>query len=321
MFGVNDMTINKKKDTHTAKGSVSGKLNLKRDWQLYVLLLVPLAYFIVFKYIPMGGAVVAFKDYNIFDGILKSKWAGFDVFKQILDMNDFYKALRNTLVLNFLDLIFSFPAPIILALCLNEMRSVKLKRMSQTLLYLPHFMSWVIIGGIAYQLFAANTGVVNKIIVSMGGTSIPFLNNKWYWLVTYLVTGIWQSAGWNTIIYLAAITGVDPNLYEAAEVDGAGRITKILKITLPSIRPTIIVLLIMKIGHMMSIGFERPFVMGNTLVTDFSDVISTFVYRIGLQSGQFNVATAVGLFQSVVGLLLIVVANTIANKFGENGIW
>lgn len=309
-------TVTKRNNTKELR-----KPHFARDWQFYVMLAVPLAYFVIFRYIPMFGVVVAFKDYNIFQGILGSKWVGLDVFKQLLVMQDFKKALRNTLILNGMDLFFSFPIPIILSICLNELHLIKFKKLSQTLLYLPHFMSWVIVGGIVYQLFATNTGIINNTIVALGGTAIPFLTNKWYWLIVYLVSGIWQSAGWNTIIYLAAITGIDPNLYEAAQVDGAGRITRIFKITLPSISPTIIMLLIMKIGQMMAIGFERPYVMGNTLVTDFSDVISTFVYRLGLQSGQFSLSTAAGLFQSVVGVVLISIANAVANRSGEKGIW
>lgn len=295
--------------------------NLKRDWQLYVMIFIPMLYFLVFKYIPMYGVTIAFKNYNIFQGILGSEWVGFDVFKQLMSMHDFSSALRNTLLLNLMDLFFSFPVPIILALSLNELHAVKFKKLSQTLLYLPHFMSWVIIGGIVYQLFATNSGIINELIVKMGGEKVPFLTNKWYWLITYLFAGVWQSAGWNTIIYLAAITGIDPNLYEAAEVDGAGRMKRMIHITLPSIKSTIVVLLIMKIGQMMSIGFERPYVMGNSLVNDFSDVLSTFVYRIGLQSGQFSLSTAAGLFQSVVGLVLIVFANTAADRMGQQGIW
>ena len=295
--------------------------NLKRDWQLYLLLVLPVIYFIIFKYIPMSGIIIAFKNYNIFDGIWKSEWVGLDVFRRMFAMKDFGRALRNTLMLNLMDLIFSFPSPIILAIFLNELHNVAYKKISQTLLYLPHFMSWVIIGGIVNQLFATNTGMVNNIIVSLGGEPIPFLTNKWYWLVTYLFAGIWQSAGWNTILYMAAITGIDPNLYEAASVDGAGRLRKIFSITLPSIKSTIVVLLIMKVGQMMTIAFERPYVLGNALVTEFSDVISTFVYRIGIQGNQLSLGTAVGFFQSVIGLTLIVIANGVAKKSGENGIW
>ena len=299
----------------------TGRINISRDWQLYVMLFIPIIYIIIFKYIPMYGVTIAFKDYNLFEGIFKSEWAGFDSFKQLWDMRDFKKALLNTLGLNFLDLCVSFPIPIFLSLCLNELRNLKFKKLSQTVLYLPHFMSWVIIGGIVYQLFSTNTGIVNQVIRAMGGENVPFLTNKWYWLIIYLFAGVWQSAGWNTIIYMAAITGIDPCLFEAADVDGAGRIRKMISITLPSIKGTIIVLLIMRVGQMMSIGFERPYILGNALVTDFSDVLSTFVYRLGLQGGKFSLSTAAGLFQSVVGIALISAANWISSKLNQTGIW
>lgn len=295
--------------------------NLSRDWQLYVMLLIPVIYIIVFKYIPMYGVTIAFKDYNIFEGIFKSDWVGLNMFRQLWDMQDFRRAFRNTLVLNLLDMCIAFPVPILLAVCLNELRSLRFKKISQTLLYLPHFMSWVIIGGIVYQLFSTNTGMVNNVIKAMGGEPVPFLTNKWYWTITYLFSGVWRSAGWETIIYMAAITGVDSSLYEAAEVDGAGRIRKIINITIPSIKSTIVIMLIMRVGQMMTIGFERPYVMGNALVTDFSDVLSTFVYRLGLQSGMFGLSTAAGLFQSVVGLVLITSANWVSKRLGEQGIW
>ncbi len=290
---------------------------IKRDWRLYVLLLVPMLYFIVFRYIPMLGIAVAFKDYNIFQGIIKSPWIGLRNFERLLAMEDFKRVLFNTIRINVLELFFSFPMPIILSLCLNEVLNVRFKKFVQTALYIPYFLSWSIVGGIMYQLFSTNTGMVNAML----GTRIPFLTNKNLWLVVYLLSGIWQSAGWNTIIYLAAITGIDPALYEAAEVDGAGIFKKMIHITLPSIKPTIVMLLIMKLGSMVSIGFERPFAMGNTLVKEYSDVLSTFVYRLGLQGGKFSFATAAGVFQSVVSVLLLAIANATAKAMGEKGIW
>lgn len=297
------------------------RLNLKRDWQLYLLISIPMLYFIIFKYIPMYGVTIAFKKFNMFQGIFKSPWVGLDVFKEIFGFKDFFRALRNTLVLNMLDLCFMFPAPILLAICLNEIKSIGFKKVSQTILYLPHFISWVVISSMVYQIFSTNTGIINSIIRGFGVKSIPFLTNRWYWLFIYVFAGVWQSAGWDAIIYIAAITGIDPCLYEAADIDGAKRLQKIFHITLPSIRSTIVILLIMKIGQLMGIGFERPYTLGNTLVTDFSDVISTYVYRLGLQGGQFSQSTAVGLFQSVVGLVLILTSNLIAKQCGEEGIW
>ncbi|WP_248924077.1 ABC transporter permease [Paenibacillus hamazuiensis] len=292
-----------------------------QDYQLYLLIGLPIVYFLLFKYVPMYGAAIAFKDYNIFQGVLGSEWVGFDNFRQLFAMSQFYQVVRNTLLLNVLDLLFSFPAPIVLAILLNELRVVWFKKAAQTILYLPHFISWVIIGGLVYQMFANNGGLVNNLIQALGLQPIPFLTDKNNWVLVYLGTGIWQSAGWGTIIYLAALTGVNKELYEAAEVDGAGRLKKIWHITLPGIRSTIVVMLIMQLGHIMSIGFERPYVMSNPLVMDYAEVISTFVYKAGLQSAQFSIATAMGLFQAFIGMIFVISANAVAKKFGEQGIW
>ncbi|MFH5184159.1 ABC transporter permease [Paenibacillus sp. TAB 01] len=291
-----------------------------RYWQLYAMLLLPLVYFVVFKYGPMYGVTIAFKEFNLFQGINKSPWIGLATFREIFKMDAFYVALRNTFMLNFLDLIFSFPAPIVLALMLNELGRVWFKKLSQTILYLPHFISWVIIGGIVYQAFSTNSGVVNHLLGNIGIGPVPFLSDKYYWLITYLGTGIWQSAGWGTIIYLAALTAINKELYEAADVDGAGRFAKIWNITLPGIRSTIIVLLILKLGEMVQIGFDRPFVIGNVTVAEFSQVLSTFVYKMGMQTGEYSVATAVGFFQAVVGLVFILSSNYISKKTTDESI-
>lgn len=293
---------------------------IKRDWQLYVLLVFPLVFAIVFKFMPLFGLSVAFLNYDVVGGFENANFIGFDAFKEIFSMKDFYIALRNTIMLNGLDLIVGFPAPIILAILLNEIRNKYFKRISQTVLYLPHFLSWVIIAGIFYQLMSPSSGYINILITRMGGQSIPFLTEKWHWLVTYCLIGVWQSMGWGTIIYLAAITGIPGELYEAATVDGAGRWRKIWNITLPCIRPTIVVMLIMSLGKILGISFERPFTLDNPLVRDFSDVISTFVYRVGLQSHRYNIATAVGLFQSVVGLVFVFASDKFAKLMGEDGI-
>jgi putative aldouronate transport system permease protein len=294
---------------------------LNRNWQLYAMLLLPVSFFLTFKYGPMYGVTIAFKEYNLFKGITASPWIGLDTFRSLFRMDAFYMALRNTFMLNLMDLLFSFPAPILLALMLNEVRVGWFKKMSQTILYLPHFISWVIVGGIVYQVFATQSGFMNMLLGKLGVGPVPFLSDKFYWLFTYLGTGIWHSAGWGTIIYLAALTGINQELYEAAEVDGAGRLKKIWHITLPGIRATIIVLLIMKLGEMVNIGFERPFVIGNVAVRDFSEVISTFVYKMGLQTGDYSLATAVGFFQSIVGLIFILSANYISKKVTDQGIF
>jgi putative aldouronate transport system permease protein len=269
----------------------------------------------------MYGIVIAFKEYNIFAGINASEWIGLDAFKEIFRSQDFIRALRNTFLLNGLDLILGFPAPIILALIINEIKRNSFKKISQTMLYLPHFLSWVIIGGIVLQIFAPGFGLIDTLLKSAGLKTIPFLTDNVPWIFTYCGVGIWQSAGWGMIMYLAAITGINGELYEAAEVDGAGRLRKIWSITLPCIRPTIVILFILNVGKISAIGFDRPYVIGNPEVRDFADVISTYVYRVGIQSTRYNIATAVGLFQSVVGLLFLSVTNFIANKSGEQGIW
>ncbi len=294
--------------------------HLKRDKFLYLLLLLPMAYILIFKYAPLYGILMAFQDYDIFKGISGSHWVGLDVFKFIFHQNDFYRALKNTLGLNFLDLIAGFPAPIILAILLNELRNEKFKKVTQTILYLPHFLSWVIIGGMAYLLLSS-TGMVNNFLSNIGIGRVEFLSEKFHWLVTYVCIGVWQSAGWGTILFLAAMTSIDKELYEASAVDGAGRLRKIWHITLPGIRPMISILLILQLGRMVSIGFDRPYVIGNPLVRDCCDVISTYVYRVGLGSNDFSQATAVGLFQSVVGLAFLLIANFLTKKIGDQGIW
>lgn len=292
----------------------------RRYWQLYALLVLPLAYFIVFKYGPMYGIQIAFKDFNFFQGIMGSEWIGLEAFKEVFGMRDFYLTLRNTLMLNFLDLLVSFPAPLILAIMLYEMRTLWFKKLSQTILYIPHFISWVIIGGIVYQVFGTQSGMINNLITSIGFDAIPFLTDRNDWLITYLLVGMWQSAGWGTIIYLAALTGINKELFEAAGIDGAGRLKQIWHITLPGLKSTIVVLLIINLGHMISIGFERPYVIGNLAVREYSDVLSTFVYRIGLQSGQYTLATVVGLFQAVVGLVFVLGANYASKKLTDESI-
>ncbi|WP_099519306.1 ABC transporter permease subunit [Paenibacillus sp. BIHB 4019] len=296
------------------------RVYLRRYWQLYMLLILPVTYFLVFKYGPMYGIIIAFKDFNFFQGINGSEWIGLDAFKEVFAMSDFYKTLRNTLMLNFLDLLFSFPAPLFIAIMLYELKSAWFKKISQTILYIPHFISWVIIGGIVYQVFGTQSGMVNNFVTSLGFEAIPFLTDKNDWLITYLIVGVWQSAGWGTIIYLAALTGINRELFEAADVDGAGRLRKIWSITLPSLKPTIVTLLIINVGNMIAIGFERPYIIGNTAVRDYSDVLSTFVYRIGIESGQYTLATVVGLFQAVVGLVFVLGANYLSKKLADQSI-
>lgn len=267
---------------------------------------------------------IAFKKYNIIQNVWEMEWAGnygFEYFIKAFSNRDFLYALRNTLMLNVLDLIIGFPAPIILALVLNELPFKRFKRFTQTVVYMPHFLSWIIISGLALQLFAPTNGLVNIVLTRLGFDAISFLNDPTHWVFTYVFLGIWQSVGWNTIIYMAAITTINPELYEAASVDGAGRFKKIWHITLPGLRPTIVILLIMSLGRILSSEFDRPFSLSNPLVSSVSNVISIFVYQSGIRGLQFSLATAVGLFQSVVGVIFLLTANAFAKRMGERGIW
>lgn len=293
---------------------------LKKNWQLYVLILLPMLFIFVFKYGAYGGLTIAFKDYKVAKGFSGSDWVGFEIFQKIFAHRDFGKAVKNTLFVNVLDLILSFPMPIILALLLNEIRVKWFKKVSQTLLYLPHFLSWVIIGALAYQLFSVSNGVINALIANAGKSPIPFLQEDTWWLITYLLIGVWQTMGWGTIIYLAAITSVSPDLYEAARVDGAGRWMQCWHVTLPCIRSTIVTLLIMNLGKLMQGSFERIFALMNPKANEYTTMIPVLVYRWGIESGKFSDATALGLFQSVIGLILVLASDFIAKRLGEDGL-
>ena len=297
---------------------------IRRYWQLYALLALPLLYLIVFKYAPMIYIQIAFKKYKLNMSVWEMPLAknnGFEYFIKAFGSKDFRLALKNTIKLNLLDLIIGFPAPIIFALILNELPFPKFKKTIQTIAYMPHFLSWVIISSLALQLFAPSEGLVNMVIEKVSGKSFPFLNDPDCWVGTYIGVGVWQSFGWNSIVYLAAIAGINQELYEAADVDGAGRFRKMWNITLPSIRPTIVVLLIMNLGNILGGGFDRPFAMSNNLVLRAAEVIATYVYKVGIKGLQFSLTTAVGLFQSVVGVFFLLMANWLSRKLGERGIW
>lgn len=295
----------------------------KRDWRLYAMLAIPVIWYLLFCYKPMIGVMIAFQKYSLVKGMWGSKFVGLKNFEFVMGLRDFPLALQNTLYLNLLGLILGFPVPIVLAIMLNEIRSKGVKRVSQTLLYLPHFLSWIIIGGMVLKIFAPTTGVVNQTLLKWGliDKNVPFLTDGPTWQMTYTLVGVWQNMGWGTILYLSAITGINMELFEAAKIDGANKLRQIWHVTLPGIRSTIVVLLILNIGQMMNISFDRPYILGNTLVQDYCDVLSTFVYRTGITNGKFDRATAIGLFQSVVGLILISGANFITKKMGEDGIW
>lgn len=316
--------MGKNKNVAISKKKTDWKAYFKRYWQLYALVALPIIYLIVFKYLPMKNVVIAFKEYKLNMPLSKMPWAsdhGMKYFIKAFKNPDFIKALRNTLMLNLMDLVMGFPAPIIFALILNELCFKHFKKIVQTIAYMPHFLSWVIISSLALQLFAPTGGLINMLITDSGREAIPFLNESKHWVATYIGVGVWQSFGWGSIIYLAAIAGINTELYEAASVDGAGRFRKMWHITLPGIKPTIVVLLIMNLGGIIGGGFERPFAMANNLVLDVAEVISTFVYKVGVLGLKFSLTTAVGLFQSVVGLFFLLTANWLSRKLGERGIW
>ena len=286
---------------------------------VYLMLVPVLAYYIVFKYIPMYGITIAFKNYNVFKGITASPWVGFDVFEKIFKSKNFWNAIRNTLVLNFTTLLVSFPLTIIVSLMLNEVRSSKFKRVTQSVLYLPHFVSWVVAAGIANNLFLS-TGTINRIITGFGGETIPFMSSNGWWIFTYVVCNVWKEIGWGTIIYLAALTGVDESLYEAAYLDGATKFQRLIYITLPSIKSVIVTMLILQISKMMSIGLDAPLLIGNKKVLEVSEVISTYTYRIGIERAKYSDSTAIGLFQSVINIIILFAADKFAKSIGEDGI-
>ena len=306
------------------KSSMSFGAYIRRYWQLYLLLLLPMLYLLIFKYSPMIYIQIAFKKDSIVQSVWKMPLAanhGFQYFIQAFADRDFRNALRNTVVLNLLDLVIGFPIPIIFAIVLNELPFQRFKKFTQTVAYMPHFLSWVIIYGLALQLFAPSTGLINVILNNMGRESVPFLNDSAHWVATYIFLGVWQSFGWNSIVYLAAIAGINRDLYEAAAVDGAGRFQRIWHITLPGIKPTIVILLIMAIGNIVGSNFDRPYALQNNLVMDWANVIATYVYRRGIKGLQFSLTTAVGFFQSVVGVFFLLGANWLSRKLGERGLW
>lgn len=276
---------------------------------LYIMLIPGVLYFILFKYVPMLGSVIAFQNFNIFKGFLHSEWVGFKWFHQLFSYPQFIRLFRNTLIISFYQIIFAFPAPIILACLLNELNQLRLKRWVQTIVYLPHFLSWTIIFGLAYGLLSQQIGLINHLIMQAGGESIHFLQTPGYFRTIIVSSGIWKEMGWNSIIFLAALAGISPSLYEAAKIDGAGRWKQFVHVTVPGLLPAVMILLLLKIGYVLDLGFEQIYVFLNPLTYETGDVLDTFSYRAGILNGQYSLSTAIGLFKSVIGLLLLVIAN------------
>ncbi|MNI11613.1 putative multiple-sugar transport system permease YteP [compost metagenome] len=297
-----------------------GKIIVRDRW-LYFMLLPGIIYFILFKYLPMWGVLIAFKNYQPFLGFWQSDWVGFKHFTRFFSEPTFWMLFKNTVILALYNLVFFFPLPIVVALMLNEVRKEFLKRFVQTLVYIPHFFSWVVVVGIFYILFTVEGGVVNELIVNVGGERVNFLISSEWFRTMIMTEVIWKETGWGTIIFLAALAGVDPGLYEASRIDGAGRWRQLWHITLPAIRSTIIILFILRLGHFMDTGFEQIILMLNAMNREVGEVFDTYVYSVGINQSQFSYSTAVGLFKSGVGLVLVLVTNALAKKTGEEGIY
>ncbi|WP_084649097.1 ABC transporter permease subunit [Paenibacillus sp. FSL R7-269] len=285
------------------------------------MILPGLLYFIIFKYLPMGGLIIAFQNYQPFQGITGSEWVGLKHFIRLFTEPTFMQLLRNTLILFAMNIVIFFPLPIIVALMLNELKGRYLKNWIQTIIYIPHFMSWVIIVSITYVFLTVDGGVINELIASLGGNKISFLTSSEWLRTIYILQIIWKELGWSTIIYLAAITVVDPQLYEASEMDGASRLRKTWHVTLPAIRPVIITLLILKIGSTLDLGFEHMYLLLNSLNRSVAEIFDTYIYTAGLKNGQLSFSTTIGLFKGAVGLILVMLSNKLAKKMGEDGVY
>jgi putative aldouronate transport system permease protein len=296
------------------------KKNIQRNWQLYVMLSPILIFFIIFHYIPMYGVQIAFKDFYANLGITGSPWVGFEHFERFFSSFYFWRLLENTVVLGLYHLLL-FPLPIIFALALNELKDGIYKKLSQTLTYAPHFISTVVVVGMLVAFLDPVTGLVNNVITAFGGEPISFLTSPEWFRHVYVWSGEWQTLGWGAIIYLAALSGVNPELHEAATIDGASRLQRIIHINIPSILPVIVVMFILEIGNFMSVGFEKVLLMQNSLNAETSNIIQTFVYDTGLLQGQYSYGAAVGLFDSVINIILLVSANWIARKVSNNSLW
>lgn len=280
-----------------------------RHRALYIMLIPGLVYFFIFKYLPLAGSVIAFQNYDIFKGFAGSEWVGLKWFQQFFTYPNLQRLLVNTLLISLYQIIFAFPAPIILAVLLNEVRNMAFKRSVQTIVYLPHFLSWAIVFGFVYSILSVQTGMLNHIIEALGFERINFLQKAEYFRTIIVSSGIWKEMGWNAIIFLAALAGISPTLYEAAKIDGAGRFQQFRYVTFPGILPAIMILLLLKIGNILDLGVEQLILFLNELTYSTGDVLDTYTYRLGILGGQYSLTTAIGLFKSVVGFILLVIAN------------
>lgn len=318
---VNKNNVVKKEINRTNKKYRPGIKDIRKNYDLYLLLIPGLVMIVLFRYVPMYGITIAFKDFNIFEGIMKSQWVGFENFQKLFTTPEFFRIFRNTLLISCYKIIFNFPLPIIIAICLNEMRCLKLKKTIQTVIYLPHFLSWVIVAGIFSSVLSTSGGIVNSLIENFGGQPIPFLMSKQWFRSILVLTDGWKTMGWGSIIYIAAISGIDQELYEAAETDGAGRLKKIWHITLPMLSSTIVLMLILRLGTIMVDGQEQVLMLYNPTVYETGDILTTYVYRMGIGKMDYSFSSAVGLLNSVISLFLVMSGNYISGKLTNRSIW
>ncbi|MBE7043904.1 MAG: sugar ABC transporter permease [Ruminococcaceae bacterium] len=296
------------------------KTHFRQNWELYLMIIPIIAYYVIFCYVPMYGTVIAFQNYSPGKGILGSKWVGLKHFIDFLSSPDIGRLLRNTVTISINTLIFGFTTPIILALMMNELRQAKFKRVVQTVSYMPHFISVVVICGMIKD-FVSSDGFISTFLAPLIGENVDMLTREKMFVPIYVTSGIWQTLGWDSIIYMAALSGIDMQLYEAAKIDGAGKWNQMRYVTIPGIMPTIIIMLILKIGSMLSVGYEKIILLYNPLIYNTSDVISTYVYRLGFESQEWSYTSAVGLFNSIINFILLVSANTISRKFNDTSLW
>lgn len=294
---------------------------IRKNWDLYLLIIPIIAYFIIFKYIPMYGLQIAFKDFIAVDGIFNSPWVGLEHFERFFQSFYFERLLSNTLLIGLYELAVGFPIPIILALMINEVKNKYFKSFIQTITYAPHFLSVVVVVGILYLFLSPQTGIINQLIVILGGEPIYFMAEPAWFKTIFVFSGVWQNMGWSSIIYLAALSAIDPQLQEAAKIDGASRLQRIWHINLPSIKPTIIIMLILQCGSILGVGFEKVFLMQNSLNMSASDVISTHIYRTGILGADYSYSTAIGLFESFVNLIILLLVNYTARKVNKVSLW
>lgn len=294
---------------------------LCRDWRLYTLIAIPFVYFVVFKYGPMVGNLIAFRKYVPGGPWTGTTWVGLKYFDMFINDPNFWAIFGNTLQISLASLVFGFPFPIIFALLLNEIRFQAFKRTVQTISYLPHFLSIVVVAALIKEVLSPSGGIVNLVITALGGQPVAFFQESQYFVWIYVISGIWQGMGWGAILYLAALTSINSELYEAAAIDGAGRWKQTLHVTLPGMLPTVVILLILNVGNILNVGFEKVMLLYNPAIYDRADVLSTYLYRMAMEMNSFSYATAIGLFESVLGVILVVAANRFARKFADASLW